>query len=139
MSTTYTIGSLAKSVGVPASTLRHYERVGLLVPSHRSAGNYRLYNADDLSCLRFIKAAQSIGFTLDDIRVLLGLEQGDTQACTDVQGLIEGRLDEVSQRLRDLKRVQKMLRKSLALCKECPETGRCEVIGQLAGHCDGKN
>lgn len=67
MNMTYTIGQLARAVGVPTSTVRYYERIGLLQPDGRTAGNYRLYGKEALECLRFIRAAQATGFTLEDI------------------------------------------------------------------------
>jgi MerR family mercuric resistance operon transcriptional regulator len=133
MSTTYTIGSLAKAAAVPVSTLRYYERAGLLVPSHRSAGNYRLYDASDLERLRFIKAAQGSGFTLSDIRVMLGLENGTTTVCEEVQELIQHRLADVAERMKDLRHVQRVLRASLELCHSGSDAHRCEMIEQLIG------
>ena len=133
MSTTYTIGSLAKAGDVPISTLRYYERAGLLVPGHRSAGNYRLYDAADLERLRFIKAAQATGLTLDDVRVLMDLENDTTQACDEVQELISRRLDDVAKRMKDLKHVQKVLRASLDLCRSGSHDDHCRVIKQLTG------
>ena len=133
MSNTYTIGSLAKATSVPVSTLRYYERIGLLVPGHRSAGNYRLYDAADLERLRFIKAAQATGLTLDDVRVLMGLESDTAQACDEVQELIGRRLDDVDKRLKDLKHVQKVLRASLDLCRSGSHEDHCQVIEDLTG------
>ena len=83
----FTIGELAKSAGVPTSTVRYYEREGILKPSGRSASNYRLYSEEDLYRLRFIRAAQATGFTLADVTVLLR-----PAACGDVQERIENRL-----------------------------------------------
>ncbi len=67
----FTIGELAKSAKVPTSTVRYYEREGILKPSGRSASNYRLYSQEDLYRLRFIRSAQATGFTLADVTVLL--------------------------------------------------------------------
>lgn len=133
MSTTYTIGNLAKAADVPVSTLRYYERAGLLVPGHRSAGNYRLYDAADLERLRFIKAAQATGLTLDDVRVLMGLENDTPQACDEVQELIGRRLADVAKRLKDLKHVQKVLRASLERCRSGSHDDHCQVIEHLTG------
>ena len=72
----FTIGQLALEARIPATTLRYYERIGLLLPDDRSQGNYRLYGAASLRRLQFICAAQSIGFKLDDIRTLLGALTG---------------------------------------------------------------
>ena len=66
----FTIGQLAYAAEIPTTTVRYYERVGLVEPEDRSAGNYRLFSEEALRKLKFIRAAQAIGFTLDDVRIL---------------------------------------------------------------------
>jgi len=127
MATHLTIGELAKAGGVPTSTVRYYERACLMRPSQRSASNYRLYSNEDLHRLRFVRAAQATGFTLDDIKQLLRPAR-----CDRVQGLIEARLSEVGARMRELRHVQKVLRGALDLCREHEETGRCAVVETLS-------
>jgi MerR family mercuric resistance operon transcriptional regulator len=122
-----TIGGLAKAAGVAASTVRYYERAGLLRPCRRSAANYRLYAEEDLHRLRFIRAAQASGFTLDDIRELLR-----PAPCRAVQGRIERRLAELAERIRELRQVERALRGSLELCRSHQATGRCEVVRTLS-------
>ena len=68
-----TIGELAAEAGVPASTVRYYERAGLLRPSSRSPSNCRLYSEQELERPRFIRAAQATGFTLENVKSLLRL------------------------------------------------------------------
>ncbi len=72
----FTIGALARAAEIAVTTVRYYERIGLLVPDDRSSGNYRLYSPASLRRLKFIRAAQSIGFTLDDVQALLGAQDG---------------------------------------------------------------
>jgi MerR family mercuric resistance operon transcriptional regulator len=127
MKSLLTIGQLAKAAGVPTSTVRYYERARLLRPSGRSASRYRLYSREDLNRLRFIRSAQTTGFTLDDVKELLR-----PAPCTNVQTLIERRLEQVADRVKDLRHVQKVLNHSLKLCQEHDETGRCEVIDRLS-------
>ena len=91
----FTISQLAVAADVPASTIRYYERIGLVEPKGRSAGNYRLYSRVSLDRLKFIKAAQAIGFTLDDTRALLADESGSPPSCGAVQGLLKDRLADV--------------------------------------------
>jgi MerR family mercuric resistance operon transcriptional regulator len=126
------IGELAKAASVATSTVRYYERTGLLRPSGRTPSNYRLYTRDDVHRLRFIKAAQATGFTLDDVAKLLR-----PAPCQRVQELIERRLDELAVRMRDLQHVQKVLRGSLKLCREHEKTGRCRVIETLSASARG--
>jgi len=127
MGTRQTIGRLARAAGVPTSTVRYYERAGLLSPSGRSAGNYRIYSQEDLARLRFIRGAQATGFSLEGIRELL-----KPAPCADVQALIESRLEEVRARLRELRHVERVLRASLATCRRHEASGRCRVIDDLS-------
>lgn len=122
-----TIGELAKAAEVPTSTVRYYERAGILRPRGRSAGNYRVYSEAELERLRFIRAAQATGFTLDDIQALLR-----PAACGRVQGLIEERLEQVAERMSELRRVQRVLKSALAECLEHEESGRCRIIEMLS-------
>ncbi|HEX9867840.1 MAG TPA: MerR family transcriptional regulator [Candidatus Tectomicrobia bacterium] len=81
METTYSIGQLARAAGVPTSTVRYYERIGLLHSDARTAGNYRRYGQETLEYLRFIRAAQRTGFTLEDITALLQLRDVTPDLC----------------------------------------------------------
>ena len=121
-----TIGQLAAEANVPTSTVRYYERAGLLRTGQRSASNYRLYSLDDLHRLRFIRAAQATGFTLQDIAQLLR-----PAPCRKVQDLIEARLTQVTERMGDLRHVKKVLKESLAMCRDHEASGRCEVVDTL--------
>ncbi|MGE0827676.1 MAG: heavy metal-responsive transcriptional regulator [Candidatus Binatia bacterium] len=132
MTTFYTIGQLANKAGVPTSTVRYYERVGLLQPDGRSSGNYRVYGPAALHRLRFIRAAQAIGFTLDDVTALLSFRDGTTAPCKEVQTLIEERLADTQQRLADLEHVQGVLKSSLKLCRRGERSGRCRVMDDLS-------
>jgi MerR family mercuric resistance operon transcriptional regulator len=130
---TYTIGKLASAMGVPTSTVRYYERIGLIRPAgRRGAGQYRTYSSEELERLAFIRAAQVAGFALEDIAMLLSLRDGATTPCKKVQILIEQRLTDLAQRLRDLRRVDAVLKASLKLCRQMERTGRCEVIDTLS-------
>ncbi len=127
----YTIGQLARAVGVPTSTLRYYERARLLQPDGRTGGNYRVYGAAALERLRFIRAAQANGFTLDDISALLSFQEGATGRCKEVQGLIEDRLADLRKRMEQIREVEAVLRSSLKMCRQFARTGRCQVIDDL--------
>ena len=130
MAAELTIKQLADAAGVPPTTIRYYERIGLVLPASRSASNYRLYDDESLERLRFIRAAQSIGFTLDDIRGLLG-DGGKAPCCGDVQQLIEERLAEIETRMKELRHVQRVLKASLAKCKKSNPRKRCHVLASL--------
>lgn len=127
-----TIGQLARAAGVPVSTVRFYERKGLLKADARTAGNYRSYTARTAERLKFIKAAQATGFSLKDIREMLALTYSDEPPCDEVASLIERRLEDVKQRLRELKRIDRTLSVALkSCCKGGPDW--CNEIERLKG------
>ncbi len=127
MASKLTIGKLAAVAGVPTSTIRYYERAGLLKASTRSPSNYRLYSQGDLERLRFIRAAKATGFTLDDVTKLLR-----PAPCGSVQRLIEERLVEITTRMKELRHLQKVLRSALEQCRDHQRSGRCKVVDDLS-------
>ncbi len=128
----FTIGELAKAARVPTSTVRYYAREGILQPAGRSSSNYRLYAQEDVERLRFIRGAQAPGFTLRDVTELL-----QPAPCGKVQGLIERRLETVADRMRELRHVQRVLRRSLEECHRHERSGRCRVIDDLSARAKG--
>jgi MerR family mercuric resistance operon transcriptional regulator len=132
-----TIGGLAKSCNVPTSTVRFYERRGLLTPDARTQSNYRTYSGSSAERLKFIRAAQATGFSLKDIREMLSLTYSDEPPCAEVAALIKRRLDDVKQRLGELKRIDRALSRALkSCCKGEPDW--CHEIERLKGRksCD---
>ena len=127
----YTIGQLARAAGVPTTTLRYYERAGLVQPTTRAENQYRLYAAQTLQGIRFIRAAQAAGFTLDDVRTLLTLWDGQTALCKDVQPLVAKRLEDVAQRLKDMRHIQRILTSMLTMCHAQEQNAPCPVIDKL--------
>ena len=126
-----TIGELARRAGVAASTVRFYERRGLLEAAGRSRANYRIYGPRAEERLGFIRSAQQAGFTLKDIEVLLGFRDDRTPSCGGVQALIVSRLELVEAESRRLVQVERMLRGWLSVCREAEASGRCGVLEGL--------
>jgi DNA-binding transcriptional MerR regulator len=127
-----TIGAMGKAAGVPTSTVRFYERRGLLKPDARTGSNYRVYSARTAERLKFIRAAQATGFSLKDIREMLALTHSDDPPCAEVTALIDRRLSDVRERLRELKRVESALtRAHTSCCKGGPDW--CNEIERLKG------
>jgi len=127
----YTIGQLARAAGVATSTVRFYEKHGLLRPDARTDSNYRLYRPGALERLLFIRAAQANGFTLQHVGHLLSLRDGRTAPCREVQSLIEERLADVGNRLRQLAHLKRVLHASLAKCRRGERSGKCKVMDGL--------
>ena len=131
--TRLTIGELAASAGVKRSTLRYYEREGLLKPAGRSDHGYRHYDAVSRERLAFIRAAQAAGFSLEDVRTLLQLRDRETAPCERVRELIDARLDDVERQLADLLRVRRVLSAARRDCVEGEPYGICAVLDSFSG------
>jgi len=131
----YSIGQLAGAAGVPTSTVRFYERAGLVKPDFRTGGNYRGYSSATLERLRFIRSAQATGFSLHDIESLLRLTFSSEPPCDEVLALTRTRLEEVRQRIKELHQVEKILAKSLKECCQGDAPDICDEICRLKG-CD---
>ena len=122
-----TIGMLAKAAGVHVETVRFYQRRGLLHEPKRPAAGVRRYGEDAAARLRFIKRAQDIGFTLDEVAELLRLQRG----CREAHDLATAKLAAVERRIADLGRVRKTLRDLLGRCEAGSSSG-CPIIESLA-------
>lgn len=137
MSVNRTIGQLAKAAGVPTSTVRYYERRGLLRPQTRSAGNYRVYDENALDRLGFMRAAQAAGFTLADIGLLLRYRDGDPSPCQKVQSLVKARLVHVAEQVEHLQTVDRVLRRWLKACRDTQGTSKCSLLDGLVSRTNG--
>jgi MerR family mercuric resistance operon transcriptional regulator len=120
-----TIGALSKYTGCNIETIRYYERIGLLPGPPRSAGGHRLYGEAHLKRLTFIRRGRELGFTLDDIKGLLGLVDGGAYTCAEVKALTLDHLGEVRRKLADLKRLERVLKDMAEECDggavpDCP-------------------
>jgi len=97
-----TIGTLAKTAGTKAETIRFYEQEGLLPPPARSSANYRLYDTDSVRRLVFIRRARELGFALETIRMLLKLADQPDHSCGDIDALVSRQLAEVERKISEL-------------------------------------
>lgn len=113
-STSLLVGELARESGVKTDTIRFYEREGLFAPPARTAAGYRVYDSSALDRVRFIKRAQKLGFTLEQIRQILSLHGNRRATCQCVLRMAEDSLAEVEVKLRDLHAFRDALAKNLA-------------------------
>lgn len=132
MNQRYTISQLAKLVELPTTTIRYYERRGLLKPEGRSSGNYRLYGDASLNKIQFIRAAQATGFTLEDTKALLTDGYGGVPTCGSVQRLVEDRLVDIEERLKNLQHVRRVLKAALGKCRKQKRSDCCHVVAGLS-------
>ena len=124
-----TIGALAKAGNVNVETIRYYQRIGLLPVPERSYGTIRRYTGDSLKRVHFIKRAQRLGFSLDEIRLLLGL--ADDKHCTETRELAEKKLAIVADKMADLAAIQQTLQKLIASCGQAAGGQGCPIIDSL--------
>lgn len=124
-----TIGALAAEAGVNVETIRFYQRRNLLPEPERPYGSIRRYGGAEVSRIRFIKAAQRIGFTLDEIAQLLQLEDG-TQ-CAQARDIAQHKLVDVRQRLADLQRMETALKHLVERCAAVRGKVTCPLIASL--------
>jgi MerR family mercuric resistance operon transcriptional regulator len=124
-----TIGALAKQSGVSVETIRYYQRRGLLVEPPRPPNSYRTYSQQTLRRLRFIRKAQSLGFTLGEILGLLALDE--KTACRQTRSAAAQKLALVEDRLRGLKRVRSALQRLILACDQTDASKPCPIIHLL--------
>jgi Cu(I)-responsive transcriptional regulator len=126
------IGELAKGTGTKVVTVRYYEQIGLLPVPSRTAGNYRTYSNEHLRRLRFIRRCRDLGFTLDQIRDLLRLSSRKDQECAEVDRITARRLIEIEQKISDLKRLARELRRLNNCCQGKGIIADCRIIESLS-------
>jgi MerR family mercuric resistance operon transcriptional regulator len=130
MSSEFTIGDLARRVGVNIETIRYYERVGIMPRPKRSMSGRRRYDESDFSTLTFIRKARELGFAVEDTRALLTLRNAD-DACPDVKPIAVRRLNEVRADLRRAMEVERLLSDALARCPGGGPENSCPVLKVL--------
>lgn len=128
----FPIGVLSQRSGVNVETTRYYERVGLLQKPARSTGGYRLYQTADVDRLCFIRRARDLGFSLDEIRHLLGLVDQKSRSCRRVHGIGVVHLADVRAKIRDLRRMERVLATMVRACAQ-GTMPTCPLLDALGG------
>ncbi len=131
-----TIGELAAAADVPAATVRYYEQRGLLARAPRTPAGYRVYDADAVRRLRFIKHAQALGFSLEDVQELLALRVTDPASCARVERTTREKLHHVRARIRELRQMERVLESLLHSCAARRPTDECPVLATLVEESD---
>lgn len=129
--TAFSIGTLAKATGTKVETVRWYERVGLLPSPARTAGNYRSYGPPHLARLSFIRRARDLGFSLEQVRVLLGLAEDQDRSCEAVDAIAREHRDEVDRKIGDLQALRRELDGLIDKCRH-GRVSECRIIEALA-------
>ncbi|MGH7120334.1 MAG: MerR family transcriptional regulator, partial [Acetobacteraceae bacterium] len=134
----FSIGDLAAQTGTKVETIRYYEKVGVMSPAARTAGNHRVYTQGHLDRLAFIRHSRELGFPLDSVRTLLTLADNPNQSCAEVDAVACQHLAAVRSRIARLQALEVELARMVRECR-CGRVSDCHVIEVLAdlthSHC----
>jgi len=130
MSENLTIGILAKRSDVNVETIRYYQRRGLLQEPSKPSGGFRQYPQESVKRVRFIKRAQVLGFTLEEIQGLLALDE--RKACTETREIAAHKLELIAQKISDLSKIKKSLARLVRSCDASAAGAPCPIIHLLA-------
>jgi len=125
------IGQAARRSGLSTKMIRYYESIGLLKPATRSDSGYRVYQAEDLHSLAFIKRSRDLGFSLEEVGKLLTLWQDRGRASADVKALAMQHIDELNQRIEELVSLRDTLGNLVAHCQG-DDRPDCPILKDLA-------
>ena len=128
---TLTRSELARKSGVNIETLRYYEKRKLIDPPPRSESGYRLYTPADASRIRFIKNAQKLGFTLNEIRDLLKLRIKKNSNCDSVLKKAQIKREEIKLKIQDLQSMKRALEQLIHKCEESIPTEDCPILASF--------
>jgi DNA-binding transcriptional MerR regulator len=134
VSAEFSIGELAARARVSAEAIRYYEREGVVPTAIRGgAGRYRRYTEADVARLRFIRRARDLGFSLDEVRGLLALAEGDPgRSCTDVNRIAQAHLAQVDAKLAQLTELRAELDRVITSCDGVVPVRNCEILASLS-------
>ena len=123
-----TIGTLAKDADVNIETIRYYQRIGLITEPSKPAQGYRIYPDETLMRIKFIKRAQQLGFSLQEIEELLQLGEGN---CNDVRLRAEQKRSQIDRQIKDLKNLRGTLDQLITACHDSDSTKHCAIVETL--------
>jgi MerR family mercuric resistance operon transcriptional regulator len=125
-----TRGALSKRTGCNIETIRYYEKIALMPDPPRSAGGHRIYGEELVKRLTFICRARELGFTIEEVRGLLGLVDGGDYSCAEVKTLTLRHVHDIHRKVMDLRKIERVLKTMAAQCDDgaVPD---CPVIDAL--------
>ncbi|UUA74949.1 Cd(II)/Pb(II)-responsive transcriptional regulator [Cellvibrio sp. QJXJ] len=125
------IGALAKQIGLSVQTIRFYEQEGLVSVPQRTEGNYRLYDAESLRQLGFIKQCRNLGLTLDEIRELIRYQTTPDEACGEINRIIDAHVQEVDSRITEFTALRGQLNALRIQCNTNRVVKDCGILHAL--------
>ncbi len=126
------IGDLAAAAATPVETIRYYEREGLLPAPARTAGGFRVYEAQHRERLQFIRHCRGLDMSLDEVRALLRFRDQPGADCGDVNALLDEHIGHVSQRIKELRALEKQLKGLRQRCGSARAPEQCGILQGLA-------
>ena len=127
----FSIGELARQVNVHVETVRYYERRELIPRPHRTVSNYRVYSFEDLQRVKFVKQAQGLGFSLNEIKKLLALRAMPRARCADVRAYASQKIEDIDAKIHSLARMRKALHNLLDECSGKGPATECSILESL--------
>ena len=126
----FPIGALSTETGVNIETIRYYERIGLMPKPPRTEGRRRIFDASHLKRLSFIRRGRELGFSIDEIRDLLGLARGHRLTCAEVKTMTEMHIAGIRSKVKDLRKLERVLNDLAARChgRDVPDCPILEVL-----------
>ena len=129
MPTFFKVSELSQQTGIHTETIRYYEKIGLLPPPKRSNNGYRCYTTDSVQQLLFIKTCRSLGFSLEEIKMLYHWQQNPVSHCQQVDDLVAQHLEQVDTKIQQLQEIRAMLA-NMAECRH-GKIADCKAIQEL--------
>lgn len=126
-----TIGGVAKEANVNVETIRYYERRRLLPQPLRTPAGYRIYSADAVRRLHFVKRAQELGFSLKEIKELLGLRVRPGSTSADIRKRADAKITDIDKKIRTLQAMKKSLMQITNACSGCGSVSDCPILDSL--------
>ncbi len=126
----FTIGKLSSGTGANIETIRYYEKEGILPAPPRTEGGHRLYGEEHYKRLMFVRRSRELGFSLDEIRAMLDMVDGENLTCAEVKDVTVKHLEDIRKKIADLKKLEKTLKEIASQCKG-NKTPNCPIIDAL--------
>lgn len=133
--THFPIGTLSAATGVNIETIRYYEKIGLISAPPRTEGRQRVYDSVHLKRLTFIRRGRELGFSLDQVRELLGLVREHDLTCAEAKKMTDAHVADIRRKVKDLRKLERVLTELSAQChgKEVPDCPILDAISQSYG------
>jgi len=126
------IGELSAASSTQVETIRYYEREGLLPAPARTQGNFRVYEAQHLQRLQFIRYCRTLDMSLDEVRVLLRFKDAPGDDCGDVNALLDEHIGHVSKRIKELRTLERQLKDLRHRCGDVRSADQCGILAGLS-------